>query len=127
METCDPVDTRTMEKSKLDEDPQGKAVDPTHYRGMIGTLVYLTSSRLNLVFDVCMRARCPYGELDGVVTPPDELVNISGPSGELDGAPTLPDGRDTTKTVETNLVILRRPWFHAILDLTSVLTTSLLL
>ncbi|GKB08530.1 hypothetical protein Tco_0836842, partial [Tanacetum coccineum] len=28
------------------------------------------------------------------------------PSGELDGAPTLPDGRDMTKTVETNLVII---------------------
>nr|GEW72135.1 hypothetical protein [Tanacetum cinerariifolium] len=26
-----------------------------------------------------------------------------GPNGELDGTPTLPDGRDTTKTVETNL------------------------
>ncbi|GJU62644.1 hypothetical protein Tco_1244479 [Tanacetum coccineum] len=28
-----------------------------------------------------------------------------GPSGELDGAPTLPDGRDTTKTMETNLTM----------------------
>ncbi|GJT36054.1 retrovirus-related pol polyprotein from transposon TNT 1-94 [Tanacetum coccineum] len=43
METCDPVDTPMVEKSKLDEDPQGKAVDPTRYRGMIGTLMYLTS------------------------------------------------------------------------------------
>ncbi|GJR55065.1 retrovirus-related pol polyprotein from transposon TNT 1-94 [Tanacetum coccineum] len=31
-------------KSKLDEDPQGKAVDPIRYRGMIGTLMYLTDS-----------------------------------------------------------------------------------
>nr|GEX03949.1 hypothetical protein [Tanacetum cinerariifolium] len=31
---CDPVDTPMMEKSKLNEDTQGKAVDPTHYRGM---------------------------------------------------------------------------------------------
>ncbi|GJZ37129.1 hypothetical protein Tco_0583320, partial [Tanacetum coccineum] len=30
-------------------------------------------------------------------------VNISGPCGELDETPILPDGRDTTKTVETNL------------------------
>ncbi|GJT66255.1 retrovirus-related pol polyprotein from transposon TNT 1-94 [Tanacetum coccineum] len=29
METCDPVDTLMVEKSKLDEDPQGKVVDPT--------------------------------------------------------------------------------------------------
>ncbi|GKD50681.1 integrase, catalytic region, zinc finger, CCHC-type containing protein [Tanacetum coccineum] len=44
METCDPVNTLMVEKSKLDEDPQGKAVDPTRYRGMIGTLMYLTSN-----------------------------------------------------------------------------------
>nr|GFA18947.1 hypothetical protein [Tanacetum cinerariifolium] len=30
------------ELSKLDEDKEGKAVDPSHYRGMIGTLLYLT-------------------------------------------------------------------------------------
>ncbi|GJU65530.1 retrovirus-related pol polyprotein from transposon TNT 1-94 [Tanacetum coccineum] len=44
METSDLVDTPMVEKSKLDEDPQGKAVDPTRYRGMIGSLMYLTSS-----------------------------------------------------------------------------------
>ncbi|GJU36987.1 retrovirus-related pol polyprotein from transposon TNT 1-94 [Tanacetum coccineum] len=38
-----------VEKSKLDEDTQGgKAVDPTHYRGMVGTLMYLTTSRPDL-------------------------------------------------------------------------------
>ncbi|GJR93185.1 retrovirus-related pol polyprotein from transposon TNT 1-94 [Tanacetum coccineum] len=42
MESSDPVDTPTVEKSKLDEDPQGKVVDPTHYHGMVGTLMYLT-------------------------------------------------------------------------------------
>ncbi|GJX20528.1 retrovirus-related pol polyprotein from transposon TNT 1-94 [Tanacetum coccineum] len=41
IETCDPLDTLMVEKSTLDEDPQGKAVDPTRYRGMIGTLMYL--------------------------------------------------------------------------------------
>ncbi|GJS42266.1 retrovirus-related pol polyprotein from transposon TNT 1-94 [Tanacetum coccineum] len=57
MESSDPVDTPMVEKSKLDEDTQGKAVDPTHYRGMIGTLMYLTASRLDLTFAVCMCAR----------------------------------------------------------------------
>nr|GEW84830.1 copia-type Pol polyprotein [Tanacetum cinerariifolium] len=52
METCNPVDTLLVEKSKMDEDPQRKVVDPIRYRGMIGTLMYLTSSRLDLVFVV---------------------------------------------------------------------------
>nr|GEX92036.1 copia protein [Tanacetum cinerariifolium] len=47
-ESCDPVDTPMVEKSKLDEDKDGKAVDPSHYRGMIGTLLYLTASRHDL-------------------------------------------------------------------------------
>ncbi|GKE09338.1 retrovirus-related pol polyprotein from transposon TNT 1-94 [Tanacetum coccineum] len=55
--SCDPVDTPMVEKSKLDEDLQGKAVDPTHYRGMVGTLMYLTASRPDLTFAVCMCAR----------------------------------------------------------------------
>nr|GEU31825.1 hypothetical protein [Tanacetum cinerariifolium] len=33
------LDTPMVEKSKLDEDTQGKDVDPTHYRGMVGTLI----------------------------------------------------------------------------------------
>ncbi|GJS89005.1 hypothetical protein Tco_0771641 [Tanacetum coccineum] len=57
MKSSDPVDTPMVEKSKLEEDKQGKVVDPTHYRGMIGTLMYLTASRADLTFDVCMCAR----------------------------------------------------------------------
>ncbi|GJT56450.1 hypothetical protein Tco_0991504 [Tanacetum coccineum] len=46
-----------VEKSKLDEDKEGKAVDSSHYCGMIGTLLYLTASRPNLQFAICMCAR----------------------------------------------------------------------
>ncbi|GJT18783.1 retrovirus-related pol polyprotein from transposon TNT 1-94 [Tanacetum coccineum] len=46
MESCDPVDTPMVGKSKLDADTQGKAIDPTHYRGMIGTLMYLTAKQM---------------------------------------------------------------------------------
>ncbi|GJY77263.1 retrovirus-related pol polyprotein from transposon TNT 1-94 [Tanacetum coccineum] len=53
----DPVDTPMLEKSKLDEDTQGKVVDTTHYREMVGTLMYLTASRPDLTFFVCMCAR----------------------------------------------------------------------
>ncbi|GKA15012.1 retrovirus-related pol polyprotein from transposon TNT 1-94 [Tanacetum coccineum] len=57
METSDPMDTPIMDKSKMDADPQGKEVDPTRYRGMIGSLMYLIASRPNLQFVVCMCAR----------------------------------------------------------------------
>nr|GEW24827.1 uncharacterized mitochondrial protein AtMg00810-like [Tanacetum cinerariifolium] len=56
-ESCDPVDTLMVEKSKLDEDKEGKAVDPSHYRGIIGTLLYLKASRPDLQFAICMCAR----------------------------------------------------------------------
>nr|GEW96343.1 putative ribonuclease H-like domain-containing protein [Tanacetum cinerariifolium] len=56
-EACDPVDSPMVEKSKLDEDKKGKTIDPSHYRGMIGTLLYLTANRPNLQFAICMCAR----------------------------------------------------------------------
>ncbi|GJW04070.1 hypothetical protein Tco_1562926 [Tanacetum coccineum] len=57
MQSSNPVETPMVEKSKLDEDLQGKAVDPTHYRGIVGTLMYLTTSRPDITFVVCMCAR----------------------------------------------------------------------
>nr|GFD27936.1 uncharacterized mitochondrial protein AtMg00810-like [Tanacetum cinerariifolium] len=56
-ESCDPVDIPIVKKSKLDEDKEGKAVDPSHYHGMIGTLFYLTANRPGLQFAICMCAR----------------------------------------------------------------------
>nr|GEX23443.1 uncharacterized mitochondrial protein AtMg00810-like [Tanacetum cinerariifolium] len=55
-ESCDPVDTPMVEKSKLDKDKEGKAIDPSHYHGMIGILLYLTASRPDLQFAICMCA-----------------------------------------------------------------------
>ncbi|GKA98335.1 retrovirus-related pol polyprotein from transposon TNT 1-94 [Tanacetum coccineum] len=57
MLTSNSVDTPMVEKSKLDEDLQGKLVDATLYRGMIGSLMYLTSSRPDLIYAVCLCAR----------------------------------------------------------------------
>nr|GEW88709.1 retrovirus-related Pol polyprotein from transposon TNT 1-94 [Tanacetum cinerariifolium] len=56
-ESCDPVDTPMVEKSKLDEDKEGKVVDSSHYHGMIGTLLYLTPSKPDLQFVICIYAR----------------------------------------------------------------------
>ncbi|GJQ98781.1 retrotransposon protein, putative, unclassified [Tanacetum coccineum] len=50
-------DIPMVEKSKLDEDLQGKLVDATLYRGMIGSLMYLTSSRPDLIYAVCLCGR----------------------------------------------------------------------
>ncbi|GJX58630.1 retrovirus-related pol polyprotein from transposon TNT 1-94 [Tanacetum coccineum] len=56
MESSDRVDTPRVEITKLDEDPQGITVDPTRYRSMVGSIMYLTSSRPDLV-NVYMCAR----------------------------------------------------------------------
>ncbi|GJZ78358.1 retrovirus-related pol polyprotein from transposon TNT 1-94 [Tanacetum coccineum] len=57
MESSDPVDTPMVEKSKLDEDTQGKAVDPTHYRKMVGTLMYLTATYADADHACCQDTR----------------------------------------------------------------------
>ncbi|GKB10386.1 retrovirus-related pol polyprotein from transposon TNT 1-94 [Tanacetum coccineum] len=79
-DTCDPVDTPMVEKSKLDEDKEGKVVDPSHYRGMIGTLLYLTASRPDLQFAICMCARYqarPRGTVNrGLWYPKDSLIAL---------------------------------------------------
>ncbi|GJX48946.1 hypothetical protein Tco_0275791 [Tanacetum coccineum] len=57
MDTCELGDTPMVERSKLDEGTNEIAVDPSQYHGMIGTLTYLTASRPDLQFVVCMCAR----------------------------------------------------------------------
>ncbi|XP_073138565.1 uncharacterized protein [Henckelia pumila] len=42
---------------KLDKDEGGIAVDATMYQGLIGSLLYLTASRPDIVFAVCLCAR----------------------------------------------------------------------
>ncbi|GKA30397.1 retrovirus-related pol polyprotein from transposon TNT 1-94 [Tanacetum coccineum] len=56
-DSYNPVDSPMVEKSKLDGDKEGKSVVPSHYRSMIGTLLYLTANRLDLQFAICMCAR----------------------------------------------------------------------
>ncbi|GKF52022.1 hypothetical protein Tco_0148489, partial [Tanacetum coccineum] len=46
-----------VDRLKLDEDLIGIPVDQTRFRGMVGSLMYLTASRPDLVFAVCMCAR----------------------------------------------------------------------
>nr|GEV29676.1 hypothetical protein [Tanacetum cinerariifolium] len=60
MDLCGPMRAASINekrKIKLDEDLQGKPVDATLYRGMIGSLMYLTSSRPDLTYAICLCAR----------------------------------------------------------------------
>nr|GEV50248.1 retrovirus-related Pol polyprotein from transposon TNT 1-94 [Tanacetum cinerariifolium] len=57
LEQCDFVDTPMVERSKFDKDLKGIQVDPTRYRSMVSSLIYLIASQLNLVFVVYMCAR----------------------------------------------------------------------
>ncbi|GJR83469.1 retrovirus-related pol polyprotein from transposon TNT 1-94 [Tanacetum coccineum] len=57
METYDPVGTPMEIKDKLDLDQNGSPVDATKYHIMIGALMYLTSSRPDIVRATCLCAR----------------------------------------------------------------------
>ncbi|GJV17353.1 hypothetical protein Tco_1362676 [Tanacetum coccineum] len=46
-----------VDRLKLDEEPLGIPIDQTRFRSMVGSLMYLTASRPDLVFGVCMCAR----------------------------------------------------------------------
>ncbi|GJR64246.1 hypothetical protein Tco_0010311 [Tanacetum coccineum] len=57
METCDPVGTPMEIKDKLDIDQNGSLVDAIKYHSMISALMYLTSSRPDIVHATCLCAR----------------------------------------------------------------------
>nr|GEY10905.1 hypothetical protein [Tanacetum cinerariifolium] len=50
MENCDTVPTPMVEQAKLKLDLDGKPVDHTDYRSIIGSLMYVTSSRPDIMF-----------------------------------------------------------------------------
>nr|GFB23103.1 hypothetical protein [Tanacetum cinerariifolium] len=57
MENYDTISTPMVEQAKLKLDFVGKPVDHTDYRSMIESLMYVTSSRPNIMFATCMCAR----------------------------------------------------------------------
>ncbi|GJZ62747.1 retrovirus-related pol polyprotein from transposon TNT 1-94 [Tanacetum coccineum] len=57
METCDPVRTPMEIKDKLDLDKNEILVDATKYHSMIGALMYLMSSKPDIVHATCLCAR----------------------------------------------------------------------
>ncbi|GJU20596.1 hypothetical protein Tco_1153938 [Tanacetum coccineum] len=57
MVTCDPVGIPMEIKDKLDLDKNGTLVDAMKYHSMIGALMYLTSSRPDIIHATCLCAR----------------------------------------------------------------------
>nr|GFB22660.1 hypothetical protein [Tanacetum cinerariifolium] len=57
LENCDTVLTPMVEQAKLKLDLVGKPVDHTDYRSMIGSLMYVTSSKPDIMFATCMCTR----------------------------------------------------------------------
>jgi hypothetical protein len=62
MDDCKSIKTPMPSNGHLDLDKGGKPIDQTLYRSIIGNLLYLTASRPDIMFSVCMCARfqaCP--------------------------------------------------------------------
>jgi hypothetical protein len=57
MEDAKAISTPMGTNGSLDSDASGNVVDQKMYRSMIGSLLYVTTSRLDVMFSVCMCAR----------------------------------------------------------------------
>ncbi|GLJ07859.1 hypothetical protein SUGI_0075700 [Cryptomeria japonica] len=57
LEYCKPVSTPMATDSKLSKNDESPVVDQNLYRSMIGSLLYLTASRSNIIQAVCMVAK----------------------------------------------------------------------
>ncbi|KAI3769208.1 hypothetical protein L6452_00308 [Arctium lappa] len=57
MEDCKSIGTPMAPGTKIHTDHSGKSVDVRTYRGMIGSLMYLTSSRPDIMFSTCLCSR----------------------------------------------------------------------
>ena len=54
MKNLKPINAPMGTSTSLDADPEGKLVDAKQFWGMIGSLLYLTSSRPDIQFSVCL-------------------------------------------------------------------------
>nr|GEW48290.1 retrovirus-related Pol polyprotein from transposon TNT 1-94 [Tanacetum cinerariifolium] len=57
IEDSKPMKTPMSSDTKLTKDKKCESVDSTKYQSMIGSLLYLTASRLDIMFSVCLCAR----------------------------------------------------------------------
>ena len=57
MEKWKEASTHMATSTYLDLDEKGKSVDKSRYRGMVGSLLYLTTIWANIMLSVCLCAR----------------------------------------------------------------------
>jgi hypothetical protein len=57
MEYCNIVSSPIVPGTKLNKDQNGKCVDATYYKQIVGSLIYLLATRPDLAYSVCLIAR----------------------------------------------------------------------
>ena len=57
MDECKPIKMPMATSGYLNLDVNGKSIDQSLYRSLIGSLLYLTTSRPDIMFSVCLCAR----------------------------------------------------------------------
>ncbi|GKB29355.1 hypothetical protein Tco_0868756 [Tanacetum coccineum] len=119
MDSSDPVDTFMVDRLKLDEGPLGTLVDQTRFCSMVGSLMYLTASRPDLVFAVCMCASwlSKKQKSTAISTTEAEYIAMSGCLPLLSAAIMSSTPGPSTLTYDTILFEskLRRAWLNYIM------------
>ena len=82
MKDAKPATTPMGTDGHVDLNKGGKSVDQKTYRSMIGSLLYLCASRLDIMLSVCMCASRPLSEFLGI-----ELLRLASRSGIQRGLP----------------------------------------
>ncbi|GJT99871.1 hypothetical protein Tco_1110210 [Tanacetum coccineum] len=83
MDNCHSIGTPLATKPKLDVDLSGEPVDQSDYRSKIGSLMYLTSSRPDLVQAICYCARYQARPTQKHLKEPDGLDTRKSTSGGI--------------------------------------------
>nr|GEV30351.1 hypothetical protein [Tanacetum cinerariifolium] len=106
MDSCDIVDTPMVDRLKLDKDPLEIPVDQTRFYSMVGSLMYLTASRPDLVFIVCMCAR---GTINWSLWNPKDIVMALTAYADADHAGCQDTRRNTMAGVNVNFPAEQAP------------------
>ena len=77
--SCSAMNTPMTPPLTLDKDANGKSVNVTLYRGTVGSLLYLTASRPEIMYSTCLCAR--YQDDPKEVTSDRCKTNLQVPEG----------------------------------------------